>query len=61
MPTTAEKLDPVALAVANAVEDERVPTEEELLALREARADNRPLLSGQQVSVTLAERSRREE
>jgi hypothetical protein len=61
MPTTAEKLDPVALAVANAVEDERVPTEEELQALREARADKRPLLSGAEVSATLAERSRREE
>lgn len=56
----AHDADPVAAAVANAPEDERPATEEEIAALREARADDRPFISGAAVTAEILERSRRE-
>ena len=56
----SSKLDPVAAAVANAPEDERPPTEEEIAALREARADTRALVAGASVTAEIAERAKRE-
>jgi hypothetical protein len=57
----ARDADPVAAAVASATEDERRATDEELAALREARADRRPFATGAEVTVEIAERSRRDE
>lgn len=57
----APELDPVAAAVESAPEDERPATAEEIAALREAREDPRPLVSGAAVSAEIAERARREE
>ncbi|MBX3230424.1 MAG: hypothetical protein KIT84_03180 [Labilithrix sp.] len=56
-PNAARPLDPVAEAVANALEDEREATPEEIEALREARADGR-LIPGHEITARLAERSR---
>ena len=53
-------LDPVALAVASAPEDERPASEEELQALRDARADHQPPVPGAAVTAEIAERSRRD-
>jgi hypothetical protein len=55
-----EALDPVALAVANAPEDERPASPEELQALREARADGQPFVSGIALTAAIAERARRD-
>lgn len=55
------EFDPVAAAVANAPEDERPVSAEELEALREARADRSPFVSGADVTAMIAERGRREE
>jgi hypothetical protein len=55
------EIDPVAAAVANAPEDDREVTAAELEALREARADKQPFVSGATVTVRIAERSQRDE
>ncbi|MBX3212391.1 MAG: hypothetical protein KF850_10195 [Labilithrix sp.] len=55
------ELDPVAAAVANAAEDEREATAAELEALREARADKQPFVSGATATARITERSQRDE
>lgn len=54
-------IDPVAAAVANAPEDDREVTAPELEALREARADRQPFVSGATMTASIAERSQRDE
>lgn len=56
-PNAARTLDPVADAVANAPEDERPATPEEIEALDEARTDGR-LVAGREVTAQIAQRSR---
>lgn len=58
-PNAARTLDPVAEAVANAPEDERPASPEEVEALEEARADGR-LVAGREVTAQIAQRSRSE-
>jgi len=55
-----DALDPVARAVANAPEDERAASEDELEALREARADNPPFVTGAALTAAIAERARQD-
>jgi len=57
---TAEAMDPVAVAVANAPEDERPATEDEVAALRAAKTDPRPFTPGGQVTAAIAARARDE-
>ena len=57
---TAGAIDPVAVALANAPEDERPVTEDEVAARRAAKADPRPLVPGGQVTAVIAGRAREE-
>ena len=56
----ADAVDPVALAVAGAPEDERPASEEELQALRDAHADHRSFVPAAAVTAGIAERARRD-